>query len=98
MANVNVTYEEMQDAGKQLQTGKNDIESRLDQLKRQVDQLVAGGYVTDASSKQFQTSYDDFNTGALKMIHGLEDMNSYLRSAAEAFRNTDQELSRQLHH
>ena len=55
MPNVNVTYEEMRNAGKQLQAGKNDIETRLSQLKSQVDQLVAGGYVTDTSSKQFQT-------------------------------------------
>ncbi|MBV9139726.1 MAG: WXG100 family type VII secretion target [Pseudonocardiales bacterium] len=97
MANVNVTYEEMRQAGQQLQNGKNDIESRLDQLKRQVDQLVAGGYVTDSSSKQFQSAYEDFNTGARQMIHGLEDMNTYLHRAADAFEQTDQQLSHQLH-
>ena len=68
MANVNVTYDEMRDAGKQLQAGKNDIESRLDQLKRQVDQLVQGGYVTDTSSKQFRASYEEFNKGARQTI------------------------------
>jgi WXG100 family type VII secretion target len=97
MANVKVTYEEMRDAGKQLQAGKNDIESRLDQLKRQVDQLVAGGYVTDVSSKQFQISYDDFNKGVREVVRGLDGMNSYLHSAADAFEHTDQQLSQQLH-
>lgn len=97
MPNVNVTYAEMRDAGKQLQAGKNDIESRLDQLKRQVDQLVQGGYVTDASSKQFQDSYEDFHQGARQTINGLEGMNSYLHSAADAFEQTDQQLSQQLH-
>lgn len=98
MANVNVTYEEMQEAGRRLQMGKDDIETRLDQLKQQVHQLVEGGYVTDTSSHQFRDSYEEFDTGARKMVHGLEDMNTYLQKAAEAFRNTDQELSRQLHH
>ncbi|MGB6165064.1 MAG: WXG100 family type VII secretion target [Pseudonocardiaceae bacterium] len=98
MANVNVTYEEMRAAGKQLQTGKNDIETRLGQLKNQVQQLVAGGYVTDSSSKQFEASYDEFTKGALKMIDGLEGMNSYLHSAADAFQQADQQLSQQLHH
>lgn len=96
MANVNVTYEEMRSAGKQLQAGKNDIESRLDQLKRQVDQLVAGGYVTDTSSKQFQISYDEFTKGVRKVVEGLEGMNTYLHSAADAFERTDRELSQQL--
>lgn len=96
MANVAVTYEEMRNAGKQLQAGKNDIETRLSQLKSQVDQLVAGGYVTDASSKQFQVSYEEFDKGARQTIEGLEGMNSYLNSAADAFQQTDQQLSQQL--
>lgn len=96
MANVAVTYEEMRSAGRQLQAGKNDIETRLSQLKSQVDQLVAGGYVTDASSKQFQTSYEEFDKGARQTIEGLEGMNSYLNSAADAFQQTDQQLSQQL--
>ncbi len=98
MANVNVTYEEMRAAGKQLQAGKNDIETRLSQLKNQVKQLVAGGYVTDTSSKQFEASYEEFDQGARKVIDGLEGMNSYLNSAADAFQQTDQHLSQQLHH
>jgi WXG100 family type VII secretion target len=97
MANVNVTYEEMRAAGNRLQAGKNDIDSHLDQLKRQVDQLVGGGYVTDVSSKQFQTSYDEFTQGARKVIEGLEGMNTYLQKAADAFQQTDQQLSQQLH-
>jgi WXG100 family type VII secretion target len=97
MANVNVTYEEMRAAGNRLQAGKNDIDSHLDQLKRQVDQLVGGGYVTDVSSKQFQTSYDEFTQGARKVIEGLEGMNTYLQKAADAFQHTDQQLSQQLH-
>lgn len=98
MANVNVTYEEMRAAGKQLQAGKNDIESRLGQLKSQVQNLVQGGYVTDASSKQFEVSYEEFDKGARQTIEGLEGMNSYLNSAADAFQQADQQLSQQLHH
>ncbi|MGH3709216.1 MAG: WXG100 family type VII secretion target [Pseudonocardiaceae bacterium] len=98
MTNVKVTYEEMRAAGKQLQAGKNDIETRLGQLKSQVQQLVEGGYVTDTSSKQFQTSYEEFDKGARQTIEGLDGMNSYLHSAADAFQQTDQQLSQQLHH
>jgi WXG100 family type VII secretion target len=96
MANVNVTYEEMRAAGKQLQAGKADIESRLSQMKSQVDQLVAGGYVTDVSSKQFQASYEEFNNGARQTIQGLEGMSQYLNTAADTFQQTDQQLSQQL--
>jgi Proteins of 100 residues with WXG len=51
--NVNVSYAEMQTAARQLQAGEQTISGDLARLKRLVDQLVAGGYVTDTSSKQF---------------------------------------------
>ena len=56
MPNVNVSYAETQAAARQLQAGEQTIEGDLARLKRLVDQLVAGGYVTDTSSKQFEAS------------------------------------------
>jgi WXG100 family type VII secretion target len=70
----------------------------LGQLKSQVKHLVTAGYVTDASSKQFEASYEEFDKGARQVIDGLDGMNSYLHSAADAFQQTDQQLSQQLHH
>ena len=81
MPNVNVTYAEMQAAARQLQAGEQTISGDLARLKRLVDQLVAGGYVTDSSSKHFQVSYEQFNTGATKMIQGLNGMSQYLDAA-----------------
>ena len=71
MANVSVTYADMQSAANQLRAGQQQIEGDLAKLKRLIDNLVASGYVTDASSKQFEASYTEFNTGATKMIQGL---------------------------
>ncbi len=78
MPNVNVSYAEMQTAARQLQAGEQTISGDLARLKRLVDQLVAGGYVTDTSSKQFEASYTQFNAGATKMIQGLTGMGQYL--------------------
>ena len=78
MPNVNVSYAETQAAARQLQAGEQTIEGDLARLKRLVDQLVAGGYVTDTSSKQFEASYTQFNTGATKMVQGLTGMGQYL--------------------
>ena len=66
MPNVNVTYAEMQSAARQLQAGEQATEGDLAKLKGLVDNLVAGGYVTDASSRQFEASYTQFNTGRLR--------------------------------
>jgi WXG100 family type VII secretion target len=96
MANVNVTYQEMRSAATRLRNGQQEIETKLGELKRLIETLVSDGYVTDASSKQFDTSYTEFNTGALKMIEGLDGMGGYLEAAADTFERADQELSKAL--
>ena len=96
MANVNVTYQEMEDAAGKLSAGQQDIESKLTDLKRLVDGLVNGGYVTDKSSVSFQGSYDEFTKGATETIRGLEGMSKYLKTAAQTFRQSDEELARNL--
>jgi WXG100 family type VII secretion target len=91
--NVNVTYADMQSAASQLRSGQQQIMSDLARLKSLIDNLVASGYVTDASSRQFEASYAEFNTGATKMIDGLTGMGQYLDAAARAFQETDAQLA-----
>lgn len=96
MANVNVTYQEMHDAAGKLTAGQTEIEDKLAQLKGLIESLVAGGYVTDSSSKSFQTAYDQFNTGAKNTISGLNDMSGYLKKAAQTFQDADTQLANAL--
>ena len=96
MANVNVTYEEMRSAANKLKSGQSEIEGTLDQLKSLVEDLVSGGYVTDKSSKAFNSSYEEFNTGAKKTIEGLTGMGEYLTAAAQALEDTDEQLASSL--
>jgi WXG100 family type VII secretion target len=93
MPNVNVTYAEMQAAARQLQAGEQTIEGDLTRLKHLVDNLVAGGYVTDSSSRHFEASYTQFHSGATKMLQGLTGMGQYLDAAVKAFSDTDTQLA-----
>jgi WXG100 family type VII secretion target len=93
VSNLRVTYADMQAAAKQLQAGQQTIESDLARLQKLIDSLVTGDYVTDLSSKQFEASYREFNTGATKMIQGLTSMGQYLDAAAKAFHETDSSLA-----
>jgi WXG100 family type VII secretion target len=95
--NVNVTYDEMQSAARQLQAARQRIEDDLRAARRLVDNLVAAGYVTDRSSRQFQASYTEFDTGATRMMEGLGEMSQYLTTAAQAFGDTDVQLAAALH-
>jgi WXG100 family type VII secretion target len=93
VANLNVTYAEMQSAASQLRSGNQQIDSDLARLKSLIDNLVASGYVTDASSKRFEAAYTEFNSGATKMLEGLAGMSQYLDAAARAFQETDNQLA-----
>jgi WXG100 family type VII secretion target len=93
MPNLNVTYQDMTDAANKLSSGKQDIETKLRELKSLVDSLVNGGYVTDKSSKAFDTSYSEFNDGVTKTIEGLDGMSDYLNKAAQALQDTDTQLA-----
>jgi WXG100 family type VII secretion target len=93
MPNLNVTYADMQSAANQLKAGEQQIAGDLARLKQLIDNLVASGYVTDSSSRQFEASYAEFNAGATKMIQGLTGMGQYLDTAARAFQETDAQLA-----
>jgi WXG100 family type VII secretion target len=96
MANMNVTYDDMETAARQLQSGQSQLEDKLKELKGLVDTLVNGGYVTDSSSKAFDASYVEFNRGVNDAVAGLEGMSQYLTAAANALRSTDEELAKAL--
>ncbi|MGL5811299.1 MAG: WXG100 family type VII secretion target [Nocardioides sp.] len=93
MADLNVTYAEMESAASNLVSGKADIEARLTQLKANIDNLVSSGYVTGKSSPAFHAAYDEFNTGVLKTIEGLDGMSQFLTAAARAMSDTDEQLA-----
>jgi len=94
MANMNVTYGEMTDASRSLIAGKDDLTAKLSQLQSLVNNLVAGGFVTDAASGAFHTSYEQFTKGTTEAVNGLQGMSEFLTRAATALENVDNELAR----
>jgi WXG100 family type VII secretion target len=92
-ANLSVTYQEMSDAAARLRDGHQQIEAQLQTLHKLVNSLVTGGYVTDSSSKAFDSSYTEFNDGARKTVAGLEGMGHYLDRAAQTFQQADDQLA-----
>ena len=98
MANVNVTYQELQDAATKLGSGQSEIETNLSALSTLVQGLITSGFVTDSSSVQFGQSYDEFNKGATQTIAGLAGMASYLNTAAQTFQDVDTQLGTSVPH
>ena len=84
MANMNVTYGEMTDAATRLTTGKDDITAKLHELQSLVTNLVQGGFVTDAASGAFHTSYEQFTKGTTEAVNGLDGMSRHRQTRATA--------------
>jgi len=96
MANLNVTYADMQDAAGRLRSGQADIESQLKNLRAYVAQLVSSGFVTTSASGAFDASYEQFNAGASATIAGIEGMARFLDVAAQSLQSTDEQLAAQI--
>ena len=77
----------------QLRSGQEELTNILDKLKGQVDQLVSSGFVTDKASGAFQSSYEQFTTGATETIEGLDGMSQFLTKTQEALSDLDTQLA-----
>lgn len=95
MANVNVTYQELEDAAKYLQAGENDIKSKLADLKSHIDTLTSSGFVTDQASGQYSETYDKFTTNMNEAASALDQLAQYLMHASQTMQQTDQQLKQQ---
>jgi len=93
MANLNVTYDQMQTASTRLRSGQADLEARLGELRDLVAQLVQDGFTTSAASAAFDASYEQFTVGARTAVGGIEGMAQFLTGAAEALQSTDEQLA-----
>ncbi|GAA1658198.1 WXG100 family type VII secretion target [Microbacterium flavum] len=96
MANLNVTYDQMNSAAGRLRDGQSELEANLQRLRQLVAQLVQDGFTTTRASGAFDASYTEFTTGATKTVQGIEGMASFLEKAAQALQSTDEQLASQL--
>lgn len=96
MANMNVTYDSLQQTATDLKNGEQNLLDILNQLKSKVDASVESGFVTDRASGAFQASYQEFNQGATSTIQGLEGMSTFLTKAQESMANPDSSLASSL--
>ena len=95
MANINVTYEEMDNAATYLVTNKETVQETLLALRDYIENLVNSGFVTDQASGAFNETYQAFTTNATEVIENLTNLGNYLTGAAEQMRATDEALAAQ---
>lgn len=93
MANLNVSYDAMNDEASALMNGRQQIEGDLTSLANRISGLVSNGFVTDAASGAFQQMYDEFTTSAKNTISALDQIAGTLKQMAQTMQETDQQLA-----
>lgn len=93
MANINVSYSEIEQAATQLGTGRDEITEKLRLLQSQINNLVASGFVTDQASGKFNAAYNDYTVSANTVVQKLTEIQSFLTQTATAMRDMDSQLA-----
>ena len=96
MANMNVTYQEMQDSASKMRNNKADIDAKLSECKSIVDGLTASGFVTDQASGHFDEVHTEFVTSANQAMETLDQLSQWLDKAVSAMQDMDSQLSSSL--
>lgn len=93
MANINVSYAEIEQAATQLGTGRDEITQKLQSLQTQISNLVASGFVTDQASGKFNNAYTEYTTSANNVVAKLSEIQSFLTQTANAMRDMDAQIA-----
>lgn len=93
MANLNVSYSEIQSAAQRLTSGQGDLEAQLVALRSFIQSLIQNGFVTDQASVAFGETYDKFNQSANDVIANLSLLAQNLNTTAQVLQETDAQLA-----
>lgn len=93
MANITVSYSEMESAAARLGTGREEITTQLLALQREIQGLVSSGFVTDTASKKFGSMYDEYTAGANQVIENLSEIQRFITETAGALREMDGQIA-----
>jgi WXG100 family type VII secretion target len=91
MADVDVTYQEMHDAGDHLTTEHGNLEDKLGELRDYIRNLTEDGYVTSASSEAFNETFSDFTDGARQTLEAMTGLAQFLHDTADSMEEQDQD-------
>lgn len=93
MANINVSYGEIEGAASQLGAGREEITAKLTNMQTQIGNLVGSGFVTDQASGKFNEAYNRYTQSANTLIAQLNEIQSFLTQTANAMRDMDSQIA-----
>ncbi|UOQ56482.1 WXG100 family type VII secretion target [Leucobacter allii] len=93
MANITVSYAEIERAAVQLANGREEITQRLHALRAMIASLVSSGFTTDQASGRFDAAYQEYTAGANTVIARLDEIQQFLTQTAQALRDMDAQIA-----
>ncbi len=95
MPAIKVTSEQLDSVSKQLQTGSEDVSQQLRSMESQVKGLVDADW-QGAASDSFRDMWDKWHTGAAQVKEALDGISQMVGQAATTYRDTEEQLTRQM--
>jgi WXG100 family type VII secretion target len=95
MTQIRVTPEELENISSQLNNKAGTVSDQITQATAMITNLVSQGWAGSASS-QFNEIWSKWDTGAKQIHQAMLDMSTYLKSAAGAYRDVDEQLAKGL--
>lgn len=96
MSNINVSYDSIDSAAGQLDTGRENLTQQIEALNRIIEDLTSNGFVTSSASGAYQETFLQYANGAKQTISGLEGLANFLRKTTETMRSTDDGIAASL--
>lgn len=93
MANMNVSYDELQTAANQLRIGETQLRDQLTQLRTYITNLVGSGFVTEQASLAFNETFEQFTTAATTTVSNLDILAQNLEGTAKVLQEADTQLA-----
>lgn len=93
MANITVSYGEIEQAASQLGAGREEISAKLQSLQPQIANLVASGFVTDQASVKFNSAYTEYTASANAVVNRLNEIQSFLAQTSHSMRDMDAQIA-----
>lgn len=95
MTQIRVTPEELETISSQISNNAQTVMDQITSATSAVQNLVSQGWAGAASS-QFNTIWQEWNTGANQIQEAMVNMATYMSKAAQAYRDVDNQLAQGL--
>ena len=90
MGKLKVTSEQLISLSGSLKNGSESVQSQLDSMRRQIEPLAADW--EGAASGQFQSMWNEWQSGAKQVREALEGISKLLKGAGEAYERTEADI------